>query len=127
MTEDQGHSYTREHPLSGEVLQLDLKAEGRALLAEARRSPQGRAARTLVKEGALRLTLLALREGAVLSDHRAAGPVAIQVLAGAANVRSGTGTHRLTEQEAVVFDANVTHALEADGDCLILLTIAMPE
>jgi quercetin dioxygenase-like cupin family protein len=73
------------------------------------------------------LTLLALGAGAVLADHRAAGPVAIQVLTGGATIKAGTVTHRVAEQQAIVLEPDVVHSVEADGDTLILLAIALTD
>ena len=125
MTESEGHTYSKEHQLSGESILLDLATEGENLLAEARQAPQGRAARTLTKEGPLRLTLLALKQGASIAEHRAGGPVSIQLLGGATTIGVGAEQHQLTAQQAVVLDANVVHSVTAGEDSLILLTIAM--
>src|SRR5688500_486598 len=125
MTESEGNVYSKEHHLSGEALLVDLSDEGRSLLAEAREAAQGRAARTVSKEGPLRLTLLALKTGASVAEHGAGGPVSIQLLSGEVTIGVGESQHRLTESKALVLPANVVHSVAAAEESLILLTIAM--
>ena len=48
-----------------------------ALLAQ-----HGRSARTLVKEGALRVTIIGLAAGGTMPEHSANGPISIQLLQG---------------------------------------------
>ena len=125
MSESEGHTYSEMHQLSGEALLVDLTEEGKSLLAEARQAAQGRAARTLSKEGPLRLTLLALKAGALVAEHRAGRQVSIQLLNGEVTIGVGESQHRLTESKALVLEANVVHSVAAAEDSLILLTIAM--
>jgi quercetin dioxygenase-like cupin family protein len=106
---------------------LDLEAESASLLEEAKPAPQGRAARTLIKEGPLRLTLLAMREGSVINEHRAGGPVSIKVINdGAATIEAAGSSHALKRNSTLVLDADVPHSVQATRDTVLLLTIAMP-
>ena len=125
MSESRDQAYTGGQPLNGKALQLDLGAEGRSLLDEARLAANGRAARTLVKERALRLTLLALKGGAGIPEHRANGPVSIHVIEGAVVIGVGDTSHALAVQQAVVIDADIVHSVVAQQESVILLTIAM--
>jgi len=61
-----------------------LPAENNHLRERVAGSTGGRAARTLVKQGGLRLALVALRKGAVLRLHAVPAPVSIQTLRGEA-------------------------------------------
>jgi quercetin dioxygenase-like cupin family protein len=125
MPVSEGHTYSKSHQLSGEVLTLDLLAEGGSLLAEARVAATGRSARTLVKDGALRLTLLALRDGAAIEEHRVTGALSIQVLRGSIAVGLAGQTRQLTERQALVLEPDVIHSVAATAESLVLLTIAM--
>jgi quercetin dioxygenase-like cupin family protein len=122
----EGHTYLRDHQLSGEALLFDLKADTETVLAEARSSNAGRAARTLVKQGPLRLTIVGFKSGARLADHKAAGPVSIQVLEGALDVAVGQRSEKLDKGRMLVLDADVEHSLTAgSADAVILLGITL--
>jgi quercetin dioxygenase-like cupin family protein len=126
LSESNGHTYTREHKLQGAALRLNLSEQAADLLAEAKPSAQGRAARTLVKEGPLRLTLLALTAGNGIDEHRAGGPVSIEVVNdGKVTIEAAGGRYELEGQDALVLDAGVPHSLRASRDSVLLLTIAM--
>jgi len=53
------HTYLITHTLSGAVLSFALSAEDAALRERATAAKSGRTAKTLVKEGRLRVTLIA--------------------------------------------------------------------
>jgi hypothetical protein len=126
LSESEGHTYTREHQLQGAAIRLNLSEQSADLLTEARTAPQGRAARTLVKEGPLRLTLLALTAGNGIDEHRAGGPVSIEVVNdGKVTIEAAGGRYDLEGQDALVLDAGVSHSLQASRDTALLLTIAM--
>lgn len=96
------------------------------LRASAASSGAGRAAKTLVKEGPLRITLVALRKGATLEEHQIAGPVSIHALAGTLRLSTRQEAVDLATGELLALDAGVAHAAEALDDCVLLITVAMP-
>ena len=102
------------HRLSRDELTLDT-----GLLQQ-----HGRTARTLVKEGALRLTLMGLSAGGVLPEHSAAGPVSIHMLRGDVVFTAVDGEHALTAGDVLVFAAGVRHAARSTSGCTFLLTVA---
>ena len=126
MVKTAGHLYSKEHQLNGEALFFDFNEQASLVLAEAREAKVRRAGRTLVKEGPLRLTVIGFAAGGLLKDHKAGGPVSIEVLTGAIEIKVGDRTERLVEKQALVLDANVTHSLLAAKEAVILLSIAMP-
>lgn len=101
------------HRLSRDELTLDVK-----LLAE-----RGRTARTLVKEGPLRLTLMALGKDGVLPEHRTDGPVSVHVLEGAVTFEGAGNEYPLVSGDVLVFAANVPHSARTQGGCVFLLTV----
>lgn len=125
MTEQSGHQYLKSHQLSGELLQLDLAEEQRQILEAARATSGGNTAKTLIKDGPLRIVLVGLKQGATLREHRAEGPVAIQALQGRSRVTSTGEPEDLQVGGMLVFGAGVTHSVEAEADSVLLLTIAM--
>lgn len=67
--------------LAGNLLVFDLQDEMRTV-REALGVAPTRIARTLVKDGPLRLTLIGMSPGGSLREHEAAGPITIHVLDG---------------------------------------------
>lgn len=108
--------------LSGPVLSHRLTRDELMLdhtLLEAR----GRTARTLVKEGPLRLTLMALAAEGALPEHRTDGPVTIHVLRGAVTFTAAGTTYDVVSGEVLVFAPGVPHAASSREGCVFLLTV----
>ena len=124
MSESQGHTYLKGHTLSADALLLDLNEQSDAVLEEARLASTSHAARTLVKDGALRVTIVGFEDGGVLKEHKAPGPVAIQVLQGEVEVSIGGSAQPLIRGECLVVGPNIEHALVAHEPSVILVTIA---
>lgn len=119
------HTYLRTHKISGQLLTFYLTAEEARLREQAAASKAGRAAKTLVKEGALRITQVALRKGTPLQSHQVAGPVSLQVQRGRLRLTTASGVLDLGSGELVALDAGVAHAAMALSDCALLITMAM--
>ena len=118
------HTYLKSHRLSGALMAFDMGAEDRALRERAGAAKAGRAAKTLVKEGALRLTLIALRKGVSLDEHAVEGAVSVQVLRGRIELRAGARALDLRTGGIAALDAGTRHAVSAASDCAILVTVA---
>ena len=117
--------YLRTHRLQDTLLKFGVASEVEQLRAQAVQSSTGRAAKTLVKEGPIRVTLVALRRGVALEEHHVAGPVTIQVLHGTFRLSTDRGDTDVRAGELVALDAGVPHAAHALEDCALLLTVAM--
>jgi quercetin dioxygenase-like cupin family protein len=118
------HTYLKTHTLTGAVLSFSLAAEDTALRERASKARSGRAAKTLVKDGPLRVTLMVLRKGAALSPHQVDGIVSLHVLRGRLRV-SAEGVMDLASGGLVVLDKEVAHTAEALSDSSLLVTVAM--
>jgi quercetin dioxygenase-like cupin family protein len=125
-TETAKSTYARSNRLSGMRLEFLLKAEDEALRERAAGAGSGRAAKTLAKEGRLRVLLIALNRGTVLKQHHADGPVSIQCLRGNVAITAGDASNELTSGGLLVLDANVQHEVKALRDSSILTTISLP-
>jgi quercetin dioxygenase-like cupin family protein len=121
-----GHTYIKQHQLSGDAMLLDLAEASSDVLEEARASGAGRAARTLVKDGPLRMTIVGISASGSLHEHKAGGPVSIQALTGTARVNVGDRSVDLGERQTLVLGRDITHSVTAAGEAVILLTIGMP-
>ena len=75
MEEVKKSAVLRSRRLSGKLLTFSFGEEDETLRQFAAVSTTGRAAKTMIKQGPLRITLVALRKGTVLPRHRVAGPV----------------------------------------------------
>lgn len=83
----------------------------------------GRTARTLVKEGALRLTLLALAPAGDVPAHATEAPVSVHVIEGDAVFSAGGRDYVLAAGDIIVFGAGVEHSARSVSGCRLLLTV----
>ena len=115
----------RNRRLSGTVLTFLLGAEDDTLREFADGSKTGRAGKTLVKEGSLRITLVALKTGTLLPSHQVAGPISIQTIRGCLRLTTDMGDMDVPAGTLVALGPGVAHTAKAHTDCAILLTFAM--
>lgn len=86
-------------------------------------SRHGRTARTLVKEGPLRLTMMALAAGGYLPTHATTGPVTIHVLEGELVFKALDRDYPLATGDVLVLAAGVEHSATSEGGGKFLLTV----
>jgi quercetin dioxygenase-like cupin family protein len=115
-----------DRSLSGEVLRFHLEEERMRVNDPLLLERQGRNARTLLKEGPLRVTLVMVRAGGNIAAHRADGPITVQVLQGDIHVRAGGREHRLAAGDLLAVNAGLEHEAGSDGGGTFLLTIVQP-
>ena len=84
----------------------------------------GRSGRTLVKEGPLRLTIIALAAGGALPPHSTDNPVSIHVLHGDVTFVALDRQYALAAGDLLVFAAGVEHAARSTFGASVLLTVA---
>ena len=112
---------------------LNRKIDGAVLVRHLKRDEQmidqdllarhGRSARTLVKDGPLRLTLIALAAGGGMPSHHAEGPVTIHLLEGDVVLEAEGSRYALVPGEVLVLAAGVQHGVRSSGGCMLLLTV----
>lgn len=112
-----------DRPLSGDALLLHIGEERERVESSELLRQHGRSARTLVKEGALRITLIALAAGGEIPTHRAEGPISVQVLHGRMQFEVSGKRHQLVAGDLLVVNANVEHAVQSDSGATFLLTV----
>jgi quercetin dioxygenase-like cupin family protein len=110
--------------LTAPLLSFDLAQEAEQLRKEANWAEHGHNAKTLVKEQAYRLVLIAMRQGALLSEHVVPGPLSIQVVRGQVQVVADERTVGLSAGQLLVLDDGVPHAVTALAESEFVLTIA---
>ena len=115
----------REERLDAEHLHLfDLRELTYALWREPEAGESGRSGVTLVKTPDLRVVLQVLEAGSALAEHRAPGPITVQVLQGVLRFQAGSEVRYLRQGELLALPARQPHSVEAICDSTFLLTIA---
>lgn len=112
------------HPVSGTALVFELAAECR--IVHEQLATTTRTARTLVKNGPLRATLIGLAAGSELASHKADGPITIHVLEGAIELEAEGRTSPLPAGSLLALGAGIVHAVRSREGGVFLLTVAAP-
>ena len=110
------------HPVSGQALTFDLAHELRQLRDELARAGT-RTARTLVKEGPLRATLVGLNAGAELHPHQADGPITVHVLDGEIQFEAEGRTWSLAPGSLLSLAPGVRHGARSGQGGVFLLSV----
>ena len=116
-----------DRPLSGPVLRFRVSEERARANDAVLLERHGRNARTLVKAGPLRVTLVVVAAGGKIAPHRSDGPISVQVLDGDIRFRAVGMEHALGPGDLLVVDGGVEHAIESSGGGAFLLTVVQPE
>lgn len=111
-----------QHPVSGPSLQFSLENEIRSLEKELSAAPS-RSARTLVKEGPLRIMIVAVSPGGELRPHKAEGPISVQVLEGEIDFQVEGGSWKLPRGTLFMLGAGITHSVRSPKGGVFLLTV----
>jgi len=115
-----------DRPLDGDVLVFDLGEETRHVTGAAPLEGGRRSARTLLKSGPLRVTLIVLGPGAEMLEHRAEGPITVQPLDGRIRFTVLDTEHDLGPGQLLSVGAGVRHAVFSEHGASFLLTLAQP-
>jgi quercetin dioxygenase-like cupin family protein len=108
--------------IDGKVLVQHLTQDER-MIDKSLLARHGRSARTLVKEGPLRLTIIAIAAGGDLPAHRAEGPVTIHLLEGEVVFDAVGNAYPLVAGDVLVLAAGVEHSAHSTTGGLFLLTV----
>jgi quercetin dioxygenase-like cupin family protein len=112
-----------EHPVHGPALLFDLAEE--LQIVHEQLTKGSRAARTLVKNGSLRATLIALAGGGELAAHSAEGPITVHVLEGALEFGVEGKKWSLRKGSFLALDAGVEHSARSAEGAIFLLTVSL--
>jgi quercetin dioxygenase-like cupin family protein len=108
------------------VLRFHLADEGARLNNPALLERSGRNARTLAKNGPLRLTLIVVRAGGKIAPHSARGPITVQVLDGDIRFSVAGQEYRLGAGDLLVLDPGMEHEVSSETGGTFLLTVVQP-
>ena len=81
--------------------------------------------RTFVQRPDLSITLFAFAAGEAISAHSAPGDAMVYILEGEARITIGDAASTVKSGEIIVMPANVPHAVDAEKDFKMLLTVVM--
>jgi quercetin dioxygenase-like cupin family protein len=113
-------------PLESPILSFDLNAEIEQLRSE-NAWQGGRNSKTLVKHPDFRVVLTVLKANARLHEHKAAGRISVQAIAGHIRMHVQDKVIDLPAGHMLALERALPHDVEALEDSAFLLTIAWPE
>lgn len=109
--------------ITGDVLVQHLDSDA-MMIDQGLLATHGRSARTLVKEGPLRLTIIALAAGGRLPPHSTDDPVSIHLLHGDVTFFALDQQYTLAAGDVIVLGPGVEHAARSRQGASFLLTVA---
>ena len=101
---------------------LDLEQTADRLVAKLPGSR--RQTETLARQGTSSVVLMALEAGDAIQEHSAGGPVSVHLLRGHAVLTAGSETFDLRPGLLVFMEPNLRHALRAEEQSVVLLTLS---
>jgi len=109
--------------LTGPNLTFDLGSQIAELREDENYTRSGRVGRTLVKAGALRLTLVVVGAGVDVGTHQAESPMTLQPVQGRLRYRVDEEYFEIGEGEVLFFGPGHAQDIRALEDTALLLTI----
>ena len=115
-----------QRPLSGDVLVFEIGEERERAADPSILERSGRNARTLLKSGPLRVTLVVLGPGGELAEHKAEGPITVQPVEGRIRFTAGGTDHDLGPGELLAAGPGIAHRVTSEEGASFLLTVSQP-
>ncbi len=112
-----------QRPLSGDVLVFDLNAEYETTADPALLGRSGRNARTLLKLGGLRATLVVLAPGGEIAEHQSEGPITVLPVRGTIRFTANGQDYDLRPGDLLSAASAVRHRVTSDEGGAFLLTL----
>jgi quercetin dioxygenase-like cupin family protein len=117
-----GRPHGHESHEKPDVVELTELAE--TLVADLANHSAGRAAKTIVSGTVIRAVVVALKEGAEMSEHDSPPGATLQVISGDVTLRAGDREWRLAPGRLVLVPPQ-RHSVHAHADSAFLLTVAL--
>lgn len=115
-----------DHVVSAATLSFSLEQEMQTVREQLATAGE-RIGRTLLKNGALRVTLVGLKPGGSLRPHKSDGPISVQVLEGTIDFEAGEQRWPLPTGTLFSLEAGIMHGVSSTTGGIFLLTvIALP-
>ena len=123
MAENKQPAVLKVRRLKADVMQFSVHEEMLQLVQRVAGNKSTRTAKTLVKEGPLRVLVVALDAGGKLEEHAVDGPFSVQCLMGRVTAHVAGTDKELRAGDLLVVDTGVTHDIEAKESAALLITI----
>lgn len=114
-----------ERPLAGDALRFSLTEEAQRAADPDTLRRTGRSARTLLKDGPLRVTLIVLAAGGGIPEHHTEGHVTVQVLRGDLRIRFDGTDYDLAPGDLLAIGGGVPHSVASENGAEMLLTVGL--
>ncbi|HEX5521568.1 MAG TPA: cupin domain-containing protein [Longimicrobiaceae bacterium] len=114
-------------PLAGEILSFHLADEAAQVERTGLAERQGRSARTLVKNGPMRVTLITVAAGETIPEHRAPGPVTVMPISGQVTFHMDGSDAPLEVGDLLALGPGVVHTVSSESGGAFVLTVVNPE
>lgn len=98
-----------------------------ALAGQIEAGPGQIVSKILAQNAAVTLTLFAFSKGEEIGTHDSKGDALVHVLAGTARLTVGGAQHLVTAGQVLVMPAFIPHAVYAEEDFKMLLTVVFPQ
>lgn len=118
---------TINRPLAGGLLRFQLDDQIKHITATGLPERQGRSARTLVKDGPLRVVLIVLGAGESIPEHHADGPITVAAISGEIAFHAGDTTEVMRPGDLLAVSPGIRHTVDSAEGGAFLLTIVAPE
>lgn len=115
-----------DRPLSDEALIFDLDEERDKVSEPSILERNGHNARTLLKDGPLRVVLIVMAPGGEIPEHQAEGPVTVQPVEGGVRFTAGGRDYDLEPGRLLCLGPGVRHRVSSEDGAAFLLTVAHP-
>lgn len=123
MAENKQPAVLKVRRLKADVMQFSVQEEMLQLVQRVAGNKSKRTAKTLVKEGPLRVLVVALDAGGKLEEDAVDGPFSVQCLMGRVTAHVAGTDKELRAGDLLVVDTGVTHDIEAKESAALLITI----
>jgi quercetin dioxygenase-like cupin family protein len=80
---------------------------------------------SLVKNDALSVLLMVLKQGAHLQEHHAKGPIVLELVSGSIRFITESNQRSLSAGEIIALDRGIAHSVEALEESTLLLVTAI--
>lgn len=104
---------------------FNLSAQISEMKREENWEKSGRSSRTLIKVGAMRLVLNAMKAGTEIKTHHANGPISVHCIEGKLKFNTEERAVTLQKGELLTLEELVKHSVEAIEETVFLLTVAL--
>jgi quercetin dioxygenase-like cupin family protein len=115
-----------QRPLSGDVLVFDVEEERDRAADPSLVDRSGRNARTLIKDGPLRLTLVVVAPGGAIPEHQAEGPILVSPVRGEIRFTVDGRDYDLRPGQVLSCGPGVPHSVTSNEGGTFLLTVVRP-